>query len=90
MQTLPGWCVVEPEEKKKEGGLFLPETAKSEMQQGMIVEVSPEYYKDGIQIKLPLKKGMKVSFKKYYDNDLDLNGKKYKVAHCDNIQVILD
>lgn len=90
MRALPGWCVIEVEEKKQEKGLYIPESATTELQRGRVVEVGDEYWKDNKYHQPSITQGQRVVFKKYYDNDLEIEGKKYKIVHLDNIQVILD
>jgi len=88
MTPLPGWVIILPEEKKMQGLLELPDTAQSIMQQGVIIEISDQILKDGKWFEMSLfgiKKGDTVAFKKYYDNDLQVGSKLYKVVHLDNI-----
>lgn len=94
MRVLPGWCVVEVVDKKKEGDFYLPETAKKDMHQGTIIALPEEKYfvESGILNDVPkdLAVGQKVAFKKYFDTDLEIEDKKYKVVHLENLLVILD
>lgn len=89
MRALPGWCVVSVEEKTKEGELFLPETAKTEIQQGEVIEVGGEYWRDGRYHEPPVKKGDRIIFTKYHDQAVDINGKKYKVLPVEKVMLIL-
>lgn len=89
MIALPGWAVIEAEEKRMEGSIELPQSATESMQRGSIVAVNPTYTKEGVSLTSKLAVGNRVVFKKYHDNDLELEGKKYKIVHIDNIMVIL-
>lgn len=91
MVPQPGWAIIEPEEKKTEGGLELPGTAQETMQRGKIVALSPKYLKDGQSVEVTtIAVGDRVVFKKYHDNDMELNGKKYKIVHVENIMCKLE
>lgn len=91
MKPNPGWAIIEPEEKTQVGSMYLPDSAKGEMQQGTIVAINPEWQKDGQSFDYSLINhvGDKVVFRKYYDNDLEVDEKKYKVVHIDNIMLVL-
>lgn len=89
MKALPAWAIIEPEEKKKEGELYIPDNAKSEMQRGKVVDIGDEYWKDGRYHKPDFKIGDRVVFKRYHDQDLEIDGKKYKIVPVEQIMVIL-
>lgn len=73
-----------------EGAIEIPENAQAEMQRGTIVAVNPEYHKDGELIQQRLSEGDRVVFKKYHADDFELDGKKYKIAHCEQIMTVID
>jgi len=93
MRALPGWAIILPEEKTKEGSLFLPDNAKTEMQRGDVFDVS--YKEDSIPsnttaiVNIRFKKGDRVVYKKYHDSDLEVDGIKYKVVPIEQVMVIL-
>ena len=92
MQALPGWAVIETEEKTMEGTLYIPDSAKTDMQQGIIVSVDNTFVKSATHGPIVIKQlvaGVKVLYKKYHDSDLEIKGKKYKVVPIDQIMVIL-
>ena len=88
MLPMPGWAIIEPEEKTREGDIYLPEAAKTEMQRGTIISIDPAVYGiSGIVRTLELKEGDKVAFVRYHDQDLEADGKKYKVVPTDKIML---
>lgn len=89
MRALPGFAIFKAEEKKMEGSLHIPDSAKTDIQRGTVIEINPRYFKDGIEIVLDLKKGDKAIFKKYHDQEVTIDGEKYRVVPCDQIMVIL-
>lgn len=91
MKALPGWAIIEPENRKEEGGLFLPDSAQTEIQRGTIVDLDARMIiKDGVKVEITgLSVGMRVAYKKYFDADLDIDHKKYKVVPIEKIMVIL-
>ena len=90
MRALPGWTIIMPEEKTKEGGLYLPDSAKTEMLRGLVFDVAFKPEKEGSPSLALFAKGDRVVYKKYYDNDLEVDGKKYKVVPVDQVMVILN
>jgi chaperonin GroES len=91
MLAMPGWAIIEPEEKKMEGMIELPDSVKGEMQRGVIVKVDPRIVsKDTlVSYTLDIAEGDLVIFKKYYDSDVEIEGKKYKAVQVENIIVKL-
>lgn len=91
LDPLPGWVIIQVEEKRTMGSLELPESAQSSMQQGSIVVVNPIFNRDGMihDYTEYLKPEVRVAFKKYFDNDIEVDGSKYKVVHIDNIMTVL-
>lgn len=71
--------VLEAEEKTA-GGIILPDSAKQEKQEGKIVAVGPgKTLESGKVQALQVKKGDVVLFKKWGAEDLERDGKNYKV-----------
>lgn len=84
-----GWAIIEAEEHSKDGVIELPDTVKGELQRGIVVEISSIYHKEGMEITTAVKKGDRVVYKKYYDSDIEIDGKKYKGVPIEQIIVIL-
>lgn len=89
MIALPGWCLIEPEEEKRKGELYIPDSAKSEMYRGTVASIGATYLKDGVETTSTVSVGDRVAYKKYFDNDLDISGKKYKVVPVEQVMVKL-
>ncbi len=89
---MPGWALIEVEDKKMIGGLELPESAKTETQRGTIVVLPAEasyFVESGVLVDIPpVSVGDKVSFRKYHSSEVeDDSGKKYAAVHFENIIV---
>lgn len=93
MIALDGWALLEPEEKKKDGDLFLPDSAKTETQRGTVVELpeSKFYVNNGCLVDVPekLSVGAKVIYKKYHAQNEKIDGKEYAIVPINQIAVIL-
>lgn len=60
-------------EEKTKGGLYIPESAKEERKEGIVEAVGT--FKDGKE--LPLKKGDRVLYGGYSNEEIELNQQKY-------------
>ena len=60
-------------EEKTSGGIYIPDSAKEERKEGVVVAVGQ--YKDGKE--LPLKEGDKVLYGGYSSEDIEMNGEKH-------------
>lgn len=92
----PGWVVIEPleDEEQKVGGLVLADTAKdTELTRGKLVNFSSEegITQAGAKFFPPVmyEIGQMVAYKKYADHPIDVEGKKYKLVHMENIMAVL-
>lgn len=74
-------------ETKTESGLYIPDTAdKEKPEQGKIIAIG-----DGEKIaKLGLKKNMTVLFGKYAGNEVEIDGKEYKVVGHEDVLAIIE
>ncbi|MBS3116519.1 co-chaperone GroES [Candidatus Woesearchaeota archaeon] len=71
---------VQKEEKTK-GGIYLPEEARQEKKEGTVIAVGT--FKDGKE--LPLKKGDKIIYGGYSNEEFELQGKKYLLIEFKDI-----
>lgn len=60
-------------EEKTAGGIYIPDTAKEEKKEGIVVAVGK--YKDGKE--LPLKTGDKIIYGGYSADEIEINGEKH-------------
>ncbi|RME77255.1 co-chaperone GroES [Candidatus Woesearchaeota archaeon] len=63
----------EKQEEKTAGGIYIPDSAKENRKEGVVVAVGT--YKDGKE--LPLKQGDKVIYGGYSAEDIEINEEKY-------------
>jgi len=60
-------------EEKTSGGIYIPDSAKEERKEGMVVGVGQ--YKDGKEI--PLKEGDRIIYGGYSSEEIEIAGKKH-------------
>ncbi|MBI1970164.1 co-chaperone GroES [Candidatus Woesearchaeota archaeon] len=75
IQPLGERVLLEPakKEEKTKGGLYIPEEAKKEKKEGIVLAAGT--FKDGKD--LPLKKGDHVIYGGYSSEEIEVDGKKY-------------
>ena len=82
--------MVKAEEKTK-GGIILPETAKEEKSEGIVLAVGKgKTNDDGSVTPLEVKKGDKVIFGKYAGDEIVVDGKKNKILRESEILAIVE
>src|SRR5271166_1859405 len=80
--------VVEPleAEEKTAGGILLPDTAQQKPQRGKIVAVGPGKVRDnGERTALSVKVGDEILYGKYAGNEVEVNGKEFKILRESDI-----
>lgn len=77
--------VVRKEEKTK-SGLYIPEDAREEKKQGVVVAVGT--FKEGKE--LPLKKGDRVLYGGYSSEEFEFEGKKYLIIEFKDVIALLE
>jgi chaperonin GroES len=60
-------------EEKTSGGIYIPESAKTERKEGIVVSVGT--LSNGKEI--PLKKGDRIIYSGYSSNEIEINGEKH-------------
>ncbi len=93
IQPLGDRVLVEPvkEEEVKNVGIIIPDTAKENPQQGIVIAVGTGKVDDtGKKIPFNVKKGDKVLMPKYGGTELKLNGKEYQIMREEDILGILE
>ena len=84
--------LVEPleAENKLPSGILLPDSAKEKPQMGVIVAVGPGATNDkGVVVKMLVKKGDKILYKKWGGNEIKLSGKEYLIVEQKDIMAIV-
>jgi len=82
--------ILEAEEKTK-GGIILPDTAKEEKAEGVVIAVGSGRRSDKGDIQpLEVKKGDKVIFGKYSGDEILVSGKKHKIIKENEVLAIFE
>jgi chaperonin GroES len=72
------------------GGLFIPDTAKEQPQEGEVIAVGEGKYKeDGTRQTLDVKAGDRVLFGKYSGSEIKLDGEEFLIMREDEILGII-
>ncbi len=77
------------EESKTASGIYIPESAKEKPQKGEVVAVGPGKFEHGNLIKPGVKVGDIVIFKKWGGEDINIEGKEYKLVEEEDILAIV-
>ncbi len=78
-------------EKKTEGGIFLPDTAKEKPQKGEVVAVGTgKVTADGKKVPIEVKVGDKVIFSRYAGNEVKDGEEKYLLVNERDILGVID
>ena len=73
-------------EEKTAGGIILPDTAKQKPQRGKVIAAGPGKLDDnGKRNPLAVVVGDEVLFGRYAGNDVEVNGKEYKIMRENDI-----
>jgi chaperonin GroES len=73
------------------GGLFIPDTAKENPQEGEVIAVGEGKYKeDGTRQTLDVKAGDRILFGKYSGSEIKLDGEEYLIMREDEILGIIN
>lgn len=79
------------EVKTTQGGIALPETAGEKPMKGKIVFVGPGKTNDkGEIVKMSVKVGDMVLFKKYGPDEVEIEGKKYLVGTEEDVLAVIE
>ena len=92
IQPLLDNVLIEParEEQKSPGGIYLPENAKEKPTIGVIKAVGPgKSGKDGKVVKISVKVGDKVYYKKWGGNEIKIAGKELLLVEEKDILAII-
>ena len=78
------------EERKTAGGILLPETAKEKPQVGQVMAMGPgRTDKSGKIIKMAVKKGDKVLYKKWGGNEIKVSNEEWTILEEKDILAIV-
>ncbi len=73
------------EESKTPSGLYIPDTAKEKPRMGVVIEVGTDE-----DLKEKIKKGNKILFTKYGGEEIEADGKTYKIVQRSDILAVIE
>ncbi|KAK8895596.1 hypothetical protein M9Y10_024066 [Tritrichomonas musculus] len=76
--------------QEKVGGIYVPQTAQQESNQGIVKAVGPGRYEDGKLVPTTLKVGNKVLMPKFGGQVVKLNKKEYTIIDEDAILAVFE
>ncbi|MFC4452239.1 co-chaperone GroES [Deinococcus sonorensis] len=83
--------IIEENEQKTAGGLYVPDTAKEKSQRGRVVAVgSGKTLDNGTKVPVEVKSGDTVYFAKYGGTEVSLDGKNYSILSERDILAIVE
>jgi chaperonin GroES len=88
IKPLDDRVVIEPleAEEKTAGGILLPDTAKQKPQRGKVIAAGPGKLSDsGTRTALAVKVGDEVLYGKYAGNEVEVDGKEFKILRESDI-----
>lgn len=87
LTPMPGYVLVEPAEKTTQtaGGIYLPDNAGDKPQAGTVIAVGNSTYKDGVELKSPVKVGDAIVYKKWGGNDVKIGSVEYQFLQFEDI-----
>ena len=78
-------------ETKTASGILLPETAKEKPQMGEVMAVGPGTVDEhGKTVKMVIKVGEKVMYKKWGGNEVKVNGKEWLLVEQKDVLAVVD
>ncbi|MEE9281341.1 MAG: co-chaperone GroES [Myxococcota bacterium] len=78
------------EESTTAGGIIIPDTAKEQPQEGIVVATgNGKVRDDGKVTPLDVKKGDRVLFSKFAGNDVTLDGEDYVILREDDVLAVI-
>ncbi len=79
--------LVEPlqAEERTSSGIIIPDTAKEKPRMGTVIEVGTDE-----DLKEKIKKGNKILFAKYGGDEIDMNGKEYRIIQRTDILAVVE
>src|SRR3984957_5607232 len=79
------------EQKKKIGGLFIPDSAKEKPQEGEVVAVGKgKRLEDGKVVPLDVEKGNRILFGKYSGSEIRIDGEEFLIMREDEVLGVLE
>ena len=73
------------EEKHREGGIIIPDTAKEKPQEGEVIAVGAGKFEKGQRIPLDVSSGDRILFGKYTGNDIMIDDQEFLILREEDI-----
>ena len=93
VKPLTGYVLVEPSEAetKTASGIILPESAQEKPAQGKVISIGDDIYlPNGQVIRVPVKVGDKVVYKKWGGDEIKVLGVEYKLVKFEDLMAIIE
>ncbi|MCJ7740939.1 co-chaperone GroES [Candidatus Microgenomates bacterium] len=93
IKPLFDYVLIKPleEETKTPGGILLPDTVKEKPQMGQVMAVGPGTNDDkGHPVKVLVKTGQKVMYKKWGGNEIKVEGKEWLLVEQKDILAVIE
>lgn len=74
-----------PAEEKTSSGLIIPDTAKEKPRVGLVISIGTDE-----DLKEKIKEGDKVLFAKYGGDEIEMNGKEYRILQRSDILAVIE
>ncbi|MBR2067610.1 MAG: co-chaperone GroES [Solobacterium sp.] len=78
------------EEEKTQSGIILTDKPKDQPSRGKVISVGPGKVEDGKNVKIDLKKGQEVIYKKYSGTEITDKNKEYLLIKAEDILAIVE
>ena len=76
--------------EERQGGLFIPDSAKEKPQEGEIIAVGPGRYEKNVRVPMEVKVGDKVLYGKYSGTEVTINNEQYLILRESDVLAIVN
>jgi chaperonin GroES len=92
IKPLADYVLIEPIEKEETlpSGIVLPETAKEKPQEGKVIAAGPGRVDDGELIKMSVKVGDRVIYKKWGGNEVKVDNKELLLVKEEDVLAVVE
>lgn len=77
-------------EEKTKSGIVIPSRSKEKPNWGTVVEVGPGEKKEDYEVKVTVKKGDRVIYRKYSGTEVKVGDEKYLILDNDDLLAVLE
>jgi chaperonin GroES len=71
-------------------GLVIPDTAKEQPQEGIVLAIGPGRFEDGQRVPLDVKEGDRVLYSKYGGTEVKYSGEEYLVLSARDVLAVIE